>query len=148
MAVQGLRAGPGIRALLALLARGLAPVKVPRYWCAAAFAACALFAVGVSLFSDNGLHRRWGLVAACAYAVAAVAVLAWRRRGLDLALLVSVSGALITPLLWSFAGDDGRETLRATALAPESVFPAETLHERLAAAGFTTHPGCENGMNP
>jgi hypothetical protein len=111
MAVRGLTAGPGIEALLARLARGLAPVKVPRYWCAAAFAACALFAAGVSLFSDTGLHRRWGLVAACAYAVAAAAVLAWRRRGLDLALLISVGGALIAPLFWN-AATQSRKRLR------------------------------------
>jgi hypothetical protein len=103
MAVRGLRAVPGKAALLAWLARGLAPVKVPRYWCAAAFVACALFAGGVSLFSDNDLHRRWGLVAACAYAVAAAATATWRRRGVDLALLVSVGGALVAPLFWNAA---------------------------------------------
>jgi hypothetical protein len=103
MAVRGLTARPRVAALLALLVRWSAPVRVPRYWCAAAFAACAFFAGGVALFSDNSLHRRWGLVAACAYAVAAGAVLAWRRRGLDLALLVSVGGALVTPLLWNAA---------------------------------------------
>jgi len=42
---------------------------------------------------------------------------------------------LITPLRFSFAGDNGRETLRSSGLAPEAVFPAETLHERLATAG-------------
>lgn len=81
----------------------MSPVAVPRRWTAAAFAVCAAFAVGVALFSSNDLHRRWGVVAACAYLVAAVAVLAWRSRGLDLALLLSVSGALITPLFWNAA---------------------------------------------
>jgi len=89
--------GPGRRA------RWVTPELLPRRWCAAAFAACAIFATGVALFSSNGLHRRWGLVAACAYAAAAVAVLAWRSRGADLALLVSVAGALVTPLFWNAA---------------------------------------------
>jgi len=61
---------------------------------------CAGFGGAVALFSTNDLERLWGLTAACAYAAAAAAVLAWRSRGLDLALLLSVSGALITPLLW------------------------------------------------
>ncbi len=85
------------------LAAWLSPVAVPQRWAAAAFAICAIFAGGVALFSTNGLHQRWGIVAACAYLAACVAVLAWRSRGLDLALLLSVGGALITPLFWNAA---------------------------------------------
>ena len=80
------------------LAAWLSPVAVPQRWTAAAFAICASFAGGVALFSTNGLHQRWGIVAACAYLAACLAVLDWRSRGLDLALLLSVGGALITPL--------------------------------------------------
>ncbi len=83
--------------------RRLSPVSVPRFWTAAAFVACAGFAGGVALFSTNDLHRLWGLIAACAYLAAAVAVVAWRPRGIDLALLLSVSGALVTPLFWNAA---------------------------------------------
>jgi 4-amino-4-deoxy-L-arabinose transferase-like glycosyltransferase len=57
----------------------------------------------VALFSTNDIHRTWGLTAACAYAASVVAVLAWRSRGIDLALLLSVSGALITPLFMNAA---------------------------------------------
>ena len=85
------------------LAAWLSPVAVPQRWTAAAFAICAIFAGGVALFSTNGLHQRWGIVAACAYLAACLAVLAWRSRGLDLALLLSVGGALITPLFWNAA---------------------------------------------
>jgi len=84
-------------------ARRLSPVCVPRSWTAAAFVVCAGFAGGVALFSTNDLHRLWGLIAACAYAAAAVAVLTWRSRGVDLALLLSVSGALITPMFLNAA---------------------------------------------
>ncbi len=73
---------------------------VRRSWVAAAFAACALFAGGVALVSTDHLHRMWGMMAACGYAVAAVSVLAWRARGADLALAVSLCGALIVPLAW------------------------------------------------
>lgn len=85
------------------LTRWLPPVRVPRHWTAAAFAGCAVFAGAVALFSTNGLHRLWGLIAACAYVGAAVAVLAWRSRGLDLALLMSVGGAMVAPLFLNAA---------------------------------------------
>ena len=42
---------------------------------------------------------------------------------------------LITPLMFSFAGDAVRETLASTGLSPDAVFPAETLHLRLTAGG-------------
>jgi Glycosyltransferase family 87 len=84
-------------------ARWVPPASVPRGRGAAVFAACAIFATGVALFSSNDLHRHWGELAACAYLAAAVAMLAWRSRGLDLALLVSAGGALITPLFWNAA---------------------------------------------
>ena len=85
------------------LARRMLPVRVPRSWAAAAFAVCAAFAGGVALFSTNDLHRLWGLIASCAYLAAALAVLAWRTRGIDLALLLSVGGALVTPLFLNAA---------------------------------------------
>jgi hypothetical protein len=46
---------------------------------------------------------------------------------------------LITPLLFSYAGDDRRETLRGSGLTPHDVFPAATLYQRLAQAGVTSH---------
>jgi hypothetical protein len=63
------------------------------------FVACALFAGGLSLFSTDALHRVWGMFAAGAYVLAAAAVVAWKSRGgLDLALALSLGGALIAPL--------------------------------------------------
>jgi hypothetical protein len=145
MAVQGLTAGQLRAALLARLARGLAPVKVPRYWCAAAFAVCALFAGGVSLFSDNALHRRWGLVAACAYAVAAAAVLLWRRWGADLALLVSVAGALITPLLWNAATHRRQPEVSVIQRSAHQLVHHHSPYQTAAALASTHNP---NAFNP
>jgi len=98
-----LRAAPPDNSRKRRLAAWTSPVAVPQRWAAAAFAICAIFAGGVALFSTNDLHRRWGVVASCAYLAASLAVLAWRSRGLDLALLLSVAGALITPLFWNAA---------------------------------------------
>ncbi len=98
-----LRAAPPDNSRTRRLATWMSPVTVPQRWTAAAFASCAIFAGGVALFSTNSLHQRWGIVAACAYLAACLAVLAWRSRGLDLALLLSVGGALITPMFWNAA---------------------------------------------
>ncbi len=83
------------------------PVTIPRLWLAAIFAACALFAAGLGVFSTDSLHRLWGLFAAIAYVLAAVVVLAWRSsRAVDLALLLGVGGALVAPL--SLLAEQGR----------------------------------------
>lgn len=42
---------------------------------------------------------------------------------------------IIAPLLYSFAGDRGRETLLAARPHPEALFPRDTLYRRLAARG-------------
>src|SRR5579862_217280 len=75
------------------------PTTVPRAWMTVIFAVSAAYAVVMALVTNNHLHRLWGVFAACAYLLAAMAVLAWRRRGLDLALLISLGGALVTPLV-------------------------------------------------
>ncbi len=83
------------------------PVTIPRPWLAGIFAACALFAAGMGVFSSDSLHRLWGLFAAVAYVLAAGAVLAWRSsRAVDLALLLGIGGALMAPLF--LLADEGR----------------------------------------
>jgi len=46
---------------------------------------------------------------------------------------------MIAPLLYSYAGDDRRETLRGSGLDPAALYPRETIYERLAAAGVASH---------
>lgn len=43
--------------------------------------------------------------------------------------------AIIAPLLFSYAGDRGRETLATAGVNPGDLFPRNTFYERLAAAG-------------
>ena len=81
----------------------------------------ALFAGGVSLFSHDSLHRLWGLSAACAYALAALAVLAGRSRGtrgVDVALGVMLCGAILFPLLWMVAHGNGEPEVGVVAAPP------------------------------
>jgi len=46
---------------------------------------------------------------------------------------------MIAPLLYSYAGDDRRETLRGSGLDPAALYPRETIYERLAAAEVAAH---------
>jgi hypothetical protein len=74
------------------------PAMVPRSWMTGMFAASAVYAVVMALVTSNSLHRTWGIFAACAYLLAAMVVLGWKSRGVDTALLISLTGALVVPL--------------------------------------------------
>lgn len=47
--------------------------------------------------------------------------------------------AVIAPLLFSFAGDHGRDTLAATGVAPEELFPTQTLYQDLGRHGVRSY---------
>jgi hypothetical protein len=73
---------------------------VRREWLAAAFAVSAAFALVTALTSSDAPERTWGTYAAVSYAVAAVTVATVRRRGVSLAVLISLAGAAAAPLGW------------------------------------------------
>jgi len=81
---------------------------VEREWAAALLAGCALFACAVAAMSANEPERLWGVLAAGAYALAALAALAGRRRGLPAALALAFAGAVIAPLAWMAATRTGQ----------------------------------------
>ncbi len=66
------------------------------------YAAFAVYAAGVALFSGPGLEHWWGAWAAGGYAAAAVIAAAARRQawGAGLALAAACAGALALPALW------------------------------------------------
>ena len=116
-----------------------------RTWIAAAFTACALFALGVTLVSSDHLHRMWGLMAACGYGLAAVAVLAWRSRGADLALGLSLAGALIAPLSWMAVTGQGQPEVAVIIRSAELLVHHGTPYE---APGLLRHTRNPNAYNP
>lgn len=73
---------------------------VEHEWPAVLLAVCALFACAVAAISSDAPQRLWGEIAACSYGLAALAALAGRRRGLPLAVAISVTGAALIPLVW------------------------------------------------
>src|ERR1700728_1291551 len=77
------------------------PVAMRRRWLAGIFAVSVIWAVLVATFSSDSVHRLWGVVAACGYALALIAILAVRNaRVSDVALRLSFVGALLAPLTW------------------------------------------------
>jgi hypothetical protein len=121
---------------------------MPRVWLAAGLVACALFAGGVSLFSTDPLHRLWGTSAAIAYALAALAVMAWRSRqttGVDIALGVMVCGAILVPLLWMVWTGHGEPEIGVVANSAKTLIKHGTPYRSTKVLATTTDP---NQYNP
>ena len=73
---------------------------IRREWVAGAFAMSAVFALVTALTSFYAPERMWGAFAAISYAVSAVTAAVVRRRGVSLAVLISLAGAVAAPLAW------------------------------------------------
>jgi hypothetical protein len=143
-----LRTAPPQAGASGFLARLLSPVSVPRYWTATAFAICALFAGGVALFSTNGLHRLWGLIASCAYIAAAMGILAWRSRGIDLGLVLSVGGALLTPLFLNAATGRRQPEVGVIARSAKQLVNHHSPYQSVASLATTHNPNAYNPYLP
>ena len=124
---------------------------MPWIWLATGFTVCALFAGGVNLFSADPLHRLWGLSAAVAYAVAALAVLAFRSRataGVDIALGAAVCGAILFPLLWMVAHGHGEPEVGVVATSANTLIHHGTPYRSSQALTNTTDPNLYNPYLP
>jgi 4-amino-4-deoxy-L-arabinose transferase-like glycosyltransferase len=143
-----LKAPPRRGGVAELFNRLVPPVSVPRYWAAAAFGACAFFAGGVAVFSSNSLHRLWGLIAACAYVAAAAGVLAWRKRGADLGLALSVGGALIAPLFLNAASGRHQPEVAVIAKSARLLVHHHSPYSSAAALAAAHNPNAYNPYLP
>ena len=119
-----------------------------RTWIAAAYAVCALYGLGVVLVSTDYLHRDWGIMAACGYGLAAIAVLAWRSRGADLALALSLCGALIVQLAWMAATGQGQPEVAVIIRSAELLVHHGTPYEAASLLKHTTNPNAYNPYLP
>jgi len=124
---------------------------MPRTWLVGGLMVCALFGGGVSLFSSDPLHRLWGLSGACAYALAALAVLAWRSRptlGVDVALAVVICGAILLPLLWMVATGHGEPEVGVVATSAKTLIKHGTPYKSPKVLATTTNPNLYNPYLP
>jgi hypothetical protein len=125
-------------------------ITMPRAWLFAGLVGCALFAGGVSLFSSDPLHRLWGTAGACAYALAALAVMAWRSRstGVDVALGILVCGAILIPLLWMVSTGHGEPEVGVVASSAKTLIKHGTPYKSSQVLATTTNPNLYNPYLP
>ncbi|HUB21259.1 MAG TPA: hypothetical protein VMA97_02510 [Streptosporangiaceae bacterium] len=124
---------------------------MPRIWLAAGLVGCALFGGGVALFSGDPLHRLWGTSAAIAYALAALAVMAWRSRattGTDVALAILVGGAILVPLLWMVWTGHGEPEVGVVANSASTLIRHGTPYKSARVLAATTDPNLYNPYLP
>ena len=126
---------------------------MPRIWLAAGLAGCALFGGGVALFSGDPLHRLWGTSAGIAYALAAIAVLAWRNRdrdttGIDVALAILVGGSILVPLLWMVWTGHGEPEVGVVANSATTLIKHGTPYKSAKILATTTDPNLYNPYLP
>jgi hypothetical protein len=114
--------------------------SIRRGWIAAAFAVCAGYSGAVALLTTNDLHRLWGTTAAVGYLIAAVATLAWRSRGLDLALVSGLCGALLVPLGWLAAQGKQQPEVSVIVRSARLLVHHGTPYQSTAALAAAHHP--------
>jgi hypothetical protein len=124
------------------------PAAMPRRWLAGFFAVSAVFAALVAIFSSDSVHQLWGVMAACGYGFAFVAVLASRRRGTDLALGLSLCGALVAPLTWMAASGLEQPEVWVVARAGQTLVHLGTPYAGAAELARATDPNAYNPYLP
>src|SRR6516165_171139 len=124
------------------------PAAMPWRWLAGFFAVSAAFASLVAIFSSDSVHQLWGAMAACGYGLALVAVLAWRRRGADLALGLSLCGALVVPLAWMAARALEQPEVWVVARSAKTLVHLGTPYAGAAELARATDPNAYNPYLP
>ncbi len=113
---------------------------VEHEWAAALLVVCALFACAVAAISSDAPQRLWGELAACSYGLAAVVALAGRRRGLPVALLISVVGAALIPLAWMASSRMGQPEVSVVIRSAQLFLHQGTPYERAGAIAAAHNP--------
>ena len=121
---------------------------MPWRWLAGFFVVSATFAALVAGFSSDSVHRLWGVIAACGYGLAFVAVLARRRRGTDLALGLSLCGALLMPLSWMAVRGLEQPEVWVVARSGETLLHLGTPYAGAAELARATDPNAYNPYLP
>src|ERR1700734_3406784 len=125
------------------------PAAMRRRWLAGIFAVSVIWAVLVAVFSSDSVHRLWGVIAACGYALALLAILAIRNaRASDLALGLSFVGALLAPLTWMAAKGLEQPEVWVVARSGSMLIHQGTPYTSAAALALTQNPNAYNPYLP
>src|ERR1700723_628910 len=121
------------------------PAAMRRRWLAGIFAVSVVWAVLVAVFSSDSVHRLWGVIAACGYALALLAILAFRNaRASDVALGLSFVGALLAPLAWMAAKGLEQPEVWVVARSGSMLIHDGTPYASAAALAATQNPNAYN----
>lgn len=121
---------------------------VEHEWPAALLVACALFACAVAAISSDAPQRLWGEIAACSYGLAALAALAGRRRGLPLAIGISLTGAALIPLAWMASSRVGQPEVSVVIRSAQLFLHQGTPYEAAGALAAAHGPYAYNPYLP
>jgi hypothetical protein len=124
------------------------PAAMPRRWLASIFGIFAIFATMVAIFSTDTVHQHWGAIAACGYGLAVIAVLAWKDRGADAALVLALCGGLLVPLAWLAANSLEQPEVTVVAASAVSLIHHGTPYTDVTALAGTTNPNIYNPYLP
>jgi hypothetical protein len=120
-----------------------------RRWLAGIFAVSVGWAVLVAVFSSDSVHRLWGVMAACGYALALLAVIAIRNaRAADVAIGLAFVGALIAPLTWMAAKGLEQPEVWVVARSGAMLLHQGTPYTSAAALAATQNPNAYNPYLP
>jgi len=120
-----------------------------RRWLAGVFAVSVGWAVLVAVFSSDSVHRLWGVMAACGYGLALLAVFVVRSaRASDLALGLSFAGALLAPLTWMAAKGLEQPEVWVVARSGWMLIHHGTPYTSAAALAATQNPNAYNPYLP
>jgi hypothetical protein len=121
---------------------------VEHEWAAALLVVCALFACAVAAISSDAPQRLWGDLAACSYGLAALAALTGRRRGLQLAVVISVAGAALIPLAWMASTRMGQPEVSVVVRSAHLFLHRGTPYEKAGAIAAAHGPYAYNPYLP
>jgi hypothetical protein len=121
---------------------------VEHEWPAALLVACALFACAVAAISAHAPQRLWGELAAASYGLAALVALAGRRRGLRMAVVISVTGAALIPLAWMASTRMGQPEVSVVIRSAQLFLHQGTPYERASALTTAHGPYAYNPYLP
>jgi len=120
-----------------------------RRWLAGIFAVSVIWAALVAAFSSDSVHRLWGVMAACGYALALLSILVARNtRVSDLALGLSFVGALVAPLTWMAAKGLEQPEVWVVARSGSMLIHQGTPYASAAALALTQNPNAYNPYLP
>jgi hypothetical protein len=120
-----------------------------RRWLAGIFAVSVGWAVLVAVFSSDSVHQLWGVMAACGYALALLAVIALRNaRAADVALGLAFVGALIAPLAWMAAKGLEQPEVWVVARSGAMLLHHGTPYTSAAVLAATRNPNAYNPYLP